>query len=177
MDIFEKAGIDAGYVILGLLAVQFILIVLFLVLFIQHLKMKKRYQTFLQGENGNSLETSILKKFAEIDRLTEENAKLMADVKKNYEEIQMSFQKVGLVKYDAFQEMGGRLSFSLCLLDNNDNGFLITSMHTREGCYTYSKEIIKGESYVVLAEEEKRALEQAKERAGSENLEQNNKRK
>ncbi|MDE7211412.1 MAG: DUF4446 family protein [Lachnospiraceae bacterium] len=177
MDIFEKAGIDAGYVILGLLAVQFILIILFLVLFVQHSKMKKRYETFLQGESGNNLEKSILKKFAEIDRLTQENAKLMEDVKQNHNDIQVAFQKVGLVKYDAFKEMGGRLSFSLCLLDNNDNGFLITSMHTREGCYTYSKEIIKGESYVVLAEEEKHALEQAKERAGSEELEHDNKRK
>ena len=64
--------------------------------------------------------------------------------------------------------MGGKLSFSLCLLDDNDNGFLITSMHTREGCYTYSKEIIKGESYVILAEEEKHALEMAKNRSSME---------
>ena len=177
MDIFERAGIDAGYVILGLLAVDLILIILFLLLFVQHSKMKKRYQTFLQGESGNNLEKSILKKFSEIDRLSRENEVLMADVKKNHEDIQMAFQKVGLVKYDAFHEMGGRLSFSLCLLDNEDNGFLIIAMHTREGCYTYSKEIIKGESYVVLAEEEKHALEQAKARAGSEKLEQDNMRK
>lgn len=82
MDIFERAGIDAGYVILGLLAVDLILIILFLLLFVQHSKMKKRYQTFLQGESGNNLEKSILKKFSEIDRLSRENEVLMADVKK-----------------------------------------------------------------------------------------------
>ena len=66
------------------------------------------------------------------------------------------------MKYDAFKEMGGKLSFSLCLLDDENNGFILTSMHTREGCYTYVKEIIKGESFVVLATEERRALEEAK---------------
>ena len=65
---------------------------------------------------------------------------------------------------DAFKEMGGKLSFSLCLLDDENNGFILTSMHTREGCYTYVKEIIKGESFVVLAAEERRALEEAKNR-------------
>ena len=130
MRLFEQIGIDAGYVILGLAVFQLILLILFVVLFIQHKKMEK-----------------------------------------NEASLQCSFQKIGLVKYDAFKEMGGKLSFSLCLLDNNDNGFLITSMHsTREGCYTYAKEIIKGESYVVLAEEERKALEQAKARAGSEEL-------
>ena len=58
--------------------------------------------------------------------------------------------------------MGGKLSFSLCLLDDENSGFILTSMHTREGCYTYVKEIIKGESFVVLATEERRALEEAK---------------
>ena len=171
MDIFEKFGIDAGYIILGLVGVQLILLILFLILFIQHSKMNKNYSSFMQGEDGKNLEKSILKKFSEIDQLKENNDKLFEGLKKNETALQQSFQKVGLVKYDAFKEMGGKLSFSLCLLDNSDNGFLITSMHsTREGCYTYLKEIIKGESYVVLAEEERKALEQAKARAGSEEL-------
>ena len=58
--------------------------------------------------------------------------------------------------------MGGKLSFALALLDNNDTGFVINAMHSREGCYTYIKEIIKGESYIVLGDEEKEAVEIAK---------------
>ena len=74
-----------------------------------------------------------------------------------------AYQKVALIKYDAFQEMGGKLSFTLCMLDGNEDGFLLTSMHSsREGCYTYVKEIIKGESFVLLSKEEKQALEEAK---------------
>ena len=71
------------------------------------------------------------------------------------------YQKVGIVKYDAFHEMGGDLSFALTMLDENNTGWILNAMHSREGCYTYIKEIVKGESYVVLGEEEKEALRQA----------------
>ena len=71
------------------------------------------------------------------------------------------FQRVGLVKYDAFEEMGGKLSFSLALLNEVNDGFIINAMHSREGCYTYIKEIIDGNSVIALADEEKEALEMA----------------
>ena len=50
--------------------------------------------------------------------------------------MQLTYQKMGLIKYDAFNEMGGKLSFSLAMLDVRNNGFIINAMHTREGCYT-----------------------------------------
>ena len=70
-------------------------------------------------------------------------------------------EKMGLIKYDAFHEMGGKLSFSLAMLDQRDNGFIINAMHTREGCYTYIKEIVDGNSIIVLSEEEQKALNRA----------------
>ena len=68
---------------------------------------------------------------------------------------------MGIVKYDAFNQMGGQLSFSLCLLDEKNNGFLMNSVHSAEGCYSYTKEIIGGKSKLELGEEEKQALEEA----------------
>ena len=59
--------------------------------------------------------------------------------------------------------MGGKLSFSLALLDQKNDGFIINAMHSREGCYTYIKEILNGNSIIVLAEEEKEALNLAME--------------
>ena len=76
--------------------------------------------------------------------------------------MEKSYQKVGIVKYDAFNEMGGKLSFALAMLDNNNTGWILNAMHSREGCYTYVKEIVKGESYIELAEEEAAALMGAK---------------
>ena len=80
----------------------------------------------------------------------------MRELRRKFEN---SYQKLGLVKYDAFQQMGGQLSFSLCLLDDNNNGFIINSVHSAEGCYSYTKEIKAGESSLLLGEEEKEALE------------------
>ncbi len=65
------------------------------------------------------------------------------------------------MRYDAFHEMGGNLSFALTMLDEDDNGWVLNAMHSREGCYTYIKEVVKGESFIELAEEEKESLERA----------------
>ena len=61
----------------------------------------------------------------------------------------------------AICEMGGKLSFALTMLDNDNNGWILNSMHSRDGCYTYIKEIVRGESYIELSEEEAESLDQA----------------
>ena len=66
-----------------------------------------------------------------------------------------------MVRYDAFHEMGGNLSFAFSMLDGNDNGWILNVMHSREGCYMYMKEIVRGESYMELSDEETEALERA----------------
>ena len=53
-----------------------------------------------------------------------------------------SYQKRGIVKYDAFKEMGGKLSFACALLNDRNDGFIINSIHSKDGCYNYIKEII-----------------------------------
>ena len=122
----------------------------------------KKYNAFMKGADGLTLESSILNRFKEIDILKEESKFTSEKLNIACETLVTAYQKTAIVKYDAFKEMGGKLSFSLCLLDDENNGFVLTSMHTREGCYTYVKEIIKGESFVILAAEERKALEEAK---------------
>ena len=113
----------------------------------------------MKGRNGKNLEKSIFKKFAELEEISElvrENEEKIKGISKKMES---HYQKVGIVKYDAFHEMGGNLSFALTMLDENDNGWIFNAMHSREGCYTYIKEIVKGESYIELSEEEQQCLE------------------
>ena len=74
-----------------------------------------------------------------------------------------SYKKLGIVKYDAFKEMGGKLSFAICLLNDRNDGFIMNSIHSKDGCYNYVKEIIKGESFLPLGDEEAEALEMAKQ--------------
>ena len=72
-----------------------------------------------------------------------------------------AFQKIGLVKYDAFTEMGGKLSFALALLDERNDGFIINSVHSSDGCYSYTKRVKDGDSQIALSNEEKVAVERA----------------
>lgn len=133
-----------------------------IILLVKVNSLTKKYNAFMKGSDGLSLESTVLTRFKEIDILKEESKYTAEKLNIACETLITAYQKIGIVKYDAFKEMGGKLSFSLCLLDDENNGFILTSMHTREGCYTYVKEIIKGESFVVLAAEERRALEEAK---------------
>jgi hypothetical protein len=110
----------------------------------------------------NFYEAQILARFADIDKLKADTKILGEELSKVKENLLITYQKVGVVKYDAFKEMGGKLSFVLALLDKSNNGILLNSVHSsREGCYTYLKEIIKGESFLELSEEERNALNQA----------------
>lgn len=163
MDLFEKIGIDGSYLVIVALAGMLLLFILYIILLCQHKKLKKTYLKFMEGADGSSLEQSILQRFQEVDAIKQDNETINKDINYIKEKLSSTYQKMAVIKYDAFQEMGGKLSFSLCMLDQTDNGFIITSMHsTREGCYTYVKEIIKGESFVLLSEEEKASLDEAK---------------
>ena len=149
-----------GVLVLALITVA--LLATTVILLVKVGSLTKKYNAFMKGSDGLSMESSIISRFKEIDILKEESKYTSEKLNIACETLITAYQKIGIVKYDAFKEMGGKLSFSLCLLDDENNGFILTSMHTREGCYTYVKEIIKGESFVVLATEERRALEEAK---------------
>lgn len=159
--ILESIGIDPAYFIIGLLGVSVILFILMMVAMVKLHNMKKKYKQFMNGKKGQSLEQIILQKFAEIDRLHEYNEESRKEIDKINENMLLTLKKIGIVKYDAFHEMGGKLSFSIALLNEKNDGFVLNAMHSREGCYTYVKEVIKGESYIALGEEEKQALDQA----------------
>lgn len=148
--------------VLVLAVITVILLTTTIILLVKVGALTKKYNAFMKGSDGVTLESTILTRFKEIDMLKEESKYITEKLNIACETLVTAYQKIGIVKYDAFKEMGGKLSFSLCMLDDENNGFILTSMHTREGCYTYVKEIIKGESFVVLATEERRALEEAK---------------
>ena len=165
MSLFEELGIDGSYLIIALLIINIALIVIVIMLFSRQKKMKYNLSVFMNGKDAESLEDAMVEKFTEINdinRLGKASAKEIVDIKENHK---FAFQKFSIVKYDAFKEMGGKLSFSVCMLTDNNDGFVLTSMHsTSEGCYVYIKEIIAGEAYVLLSEEEKKVLNEAKTR-------------
>ena len=161
--ISQYLGFDSDYIILGLAGFCIVLFILVIVNMVQTSKMKKKYKKFMSGKNAKSLEETLVKKLNQIDSLVEANAANEKNIKNVVNNMKFTFQKVGLVKYDAFNEMGGKLSFSLALLNASNDGFVLNAVHSREGCYTYIKEIVGGNSIIVLADEEQEALDMAKE--------------
>ena len=161
IDFFGVFSVNAVYIILGMLVITIVAIILSIVILLKLKGLKRRYNLFMNGKDAESLEPLLLKRFEEIDALKSANFKNTQGLAEIFDRLQFVYQKVGIAKYDAFNEMGGKLSFSLAMLDNRNNGYIINSMHSREGCYTYIKEIINGQSYIDLGDEERKALNQA----------------
>lgn len=162
MNLFETIGLDMGYVLIGSIVFSLILLILVIVLFCKNSNLNKRYNAFMKDTDGTSLEQAFTEKFKSMDALIAKARKTDQRLANIEETLLTAYQKIGMVKYDAFHEMGGKLSFALALLDDRNNGFLINCMHsTREGCYTYIKEVENGECSVILAEEEKQAIDMA----------------
>ncbi len=160
-SILNSLGFDPGFILVFMM-----FLMVFILLYLVRVSMKltrfmKRYRIFMRGKDAVSLEKAFAQKFLEVDRLTEvtKNQQMELDTIKAI--LAKTTNKIGIVKYDAFPEVGGRLSFALAMLDDSNSGFVLNAIHSREGCYTYVKEIVKGESYIALGKEEKDALRQA----------------
>ena len=149
------------YLVLVLLIMQVVFIGIVINLQMKHKRMQEKYQIFMRGKDGKSLEKGFLEQFKTIEKLERAVKQNTRDIDTIYKRMKTHYQKIGIVRYDAFQEMGGNLSFVLTMLDENNNGWVFNAMHSREGCYTYIKEIVKGESYMELGEEERESLKKA----------------
>lgn len=161
---FSRIGlgnIDIGLILLGMAIIILMLLILLIIQIVKSNKLKKRLDKFVLGKDGMSLEQDIITLFEDNKflRVSADNNK--RDIRTLYKNMESAYQKMGLVKYDAFQQMGGQLSFSLCLLNENNDGFIINSVHSTEGCYSYTKEVKRGESSISLGQEEAEALAMA----------------
>ena len=151
-----------GFIIVWILAgVVVLLLLILLINMISVSKLKKKYKKFMGDKDAKSLEEMLTYKLAELETMLKTSEDNKEKIVKLEKQMSVTFQKIGLVKYDAFNEMGGKLSFSLALLNEKNDGFIINAMHSREGCYTYIKEIIAGKSVIMLTKEEQEALEMA----------------
>lgn len=149
------------YVTIALSVVSIILAVVLIIVLCKLKTLKRRVDALTRGKDTESLEDIIVSYLERVESLEEGEEITRAALNAIKDNLKITYQKTGLVKYDAFREMSGALSYSLALLDKENNGVLISSMYSREGCYTYAKEIIKGESKINLSEEEAEALKQA----------------
>ena len=121
----------------------------------------RRYDLFMRGKDAESLEELILRQQEDIEELKEAKLTDREAMRVMNRNIRASIQKFGIVHYDAFEGMGGKMSFALALLDYTNTGMIINCMHSREGCFIYVKNVDAGSTYTPLGAEEKEALERA----------------
>ncbi len=119
----------------------------------------RKYNMFL-NKNKKVLETpkETLKRIERLEEEIEETNKALKEIR---EKSRNNLQKVGVVRFNPFKEIGGDQSFSIAVLDENNSGFVITSHYGRESNRIYAKPVEKGKSDYVLSKEEGQAITQA----------------
>lgn len=148
-------------IVLAALFISFVSLLIAIVATVNCKRLYRTYDLFMRGRDAESLEDLVLEEKDAIIGLQEQvdnNKDTLRVVNRN---LRASFQKMGIVRYDAFEGMGGKMSFALALLDYTNTGVVINCMHAREGCFLYIKDIDAGTTDTPLGTEEKLALEKA----------------
>lgn len=155
---------NTTYLLLGLGAAVAVLFILCIVLFVKLHGQKKKYDYFMGANRrpSHNFEMKVEKYFETSKAIEEKYGKLLDMVTDMDKRDKTKLQKIGLIRYNPFDEMGGNLCFALALLDGNDNGVVLNGIHSRTGSFTYAKPIQMGVSTYMLSEEEIKAVEMAK---------------
>lgn len=158
LDIFQEYNMYITAVMAIIIILLFILVI---VLFNSVSKVEKRYRKLMRGTNNKNLEELINTYLDKVDSslLIAEEARNISSTLK--EQLSKCIQKYSMVRYKAFDDVGSDLSFSIALLDDNNDGIIITGIYGRYESTTYAKPIDKGISRYDLSEEEQRVLKEA----------------
>ena len=160
-ELFEGIGTRFGTIFIILIVLVILLLFMVVMTYIRFGRLNYRMQVFMRGKDAKSLEKEIIDRLKEIDKVSNRQGIHQADLTNLRRNLNRTLTHYGIVKYDAFDDVGGKLSFALAMLDDNNTGFVLDAIHSRDNCFVYLKEIVKGESYIMLSEEEVEALKQA----------------
>lgn len=149
------------YIILSLMILVLILIIIIIITYASLNKLENRYRKLMRGVNNKNLEDMVMSYLDRIDEVKDENEVMKQMYEQINGELKTCVQKTSMIRYKAFDNVGSDLSFSIALLDGNNNGAILTSIYGRNESTTYAKPIDKGISRYDLSEEENKVLEQA----------------
>lgn len=128
-----------------------------------HARSERRWANLLRGADGASLENLLREHLADRIRLEAEIESLTARMREMETQAQTAKRHVGLVRYDAFEDVGGQQSFALAVVDARGDGIVLSSLVGRETCRVFAKTVVGGRSERELSGEERRALREAVE--------------
>ena len=160
-SILNLCPFDPAYIIMGLVILVVLMLILAIITMTKLRRLDRKYDYFMRGKDAETLEDIIMDEIDELRDLRAEDRSNKDSIRTLNRNFRASFQKYGIVKYNAFKGMGGNLSFALAVLDYTNSGFVMNCVHSREGCYLYIKEVDMGQTDIVLGNEEQEALEQA----------------
>lgn len=148
-------------IILVLCSITLLLVIFLIINSIRIKKWKNKYYQFMNSKEDFNIEDVLQKNIKNIEVVKDTLHQQKLDIHELEKHVKQSIEKVAIVKYNAFDNMGGKLSFVLALLNQENSGILLNGLHSREGCYMYVKDVTAGKCDKVLSEEEKSALEKA----------------
>lgn len=159
-SIFDFINNAQVYIILALIVVVLILMVIIIMTYTFLNKLEKKYRKLMRGVNKKNLEDVVISYLDRIDEVKEENDSMKQMYDGLDERLKTCVQKTSIIRYKAFDNVGSDLSFSIALLDGNQNGVILTSIYGRNESTTYAKPVDKGISRYELSQEESKVLEQ-----------------
>lgn len=145
-----------------LLGLNIILLIAFIMVLIKVFAINKRYKDFMQKlGNGKDIEEDLENYMYRVERVEKQNAEITDFIQKLDNDFEKSIQKVGIVRYNAYKDTGSDLSFTLAMLDENNNGVVLNGIYSRETSNIYAKPVESGKSSYILSEEEQEAIRRA----------------
>lgn len=148
--------------LLALFGIMILLLIGFAVILVKFSKLNKKYKNFMQKlGNGKNLEEDLETYMYRVDKVEKQNMDILSQVKNLENDLIKCIQKVGMVRYNAFKDTGSDLSFTLALLDENNDGVVLNGIYSREMSNIYAKPVEKGKSTYTLSEEEAQAIQKA----------------
>jgi hypothetical protein len=157
-DLTKLVTQSLGAITVALAVVILGLIVIILVLIRRVGRLDKRIALLTAGGNGNSLESTLEAHIDKVYAVARELGELEGRTAVLERAQQFGFQRLGLVRYNPFEDTGGNQSFALALMDAFGDGFIVSSLHTRTATRVYGKAISKGKAEAALSDEEAAAL-------------------
>lgn len=149
------------YIIIAMSIIIFLLFILVIVLFNSLGRLEKKYRKIMRGTSSKNLQELIEGYLDKIDLANENSNKALEECLRIENSIKGCIQKVSMIRFKAFDDVGSDLSFSIALLDKNNDGIILTGIYGRQESTTYAKPIDKGISRYDLSEEEITVLNQA----------------
>lgn len=161
-NIYAAINAHAPALLITLLVLVLILLILVIIFSVKLSGTRSQYQRMMAGVEGGNLQEMLLSHIATVDELTKKERELRAETERQDAILQRAITRVGVIRFRAFPDMGGDLSYAVAMLDSHDNGVILSSIFAREDSRSYVKPIENGRCInYALTEEENEALKKA----------------